>query len=272
MILCRYTTSERCIELIKDQRLYAANPVVDFNDPFEFCLGTVGEINREGLDRYYRNDLRPRLSSDLQKKLPEDLTNEAWETLKPTYKQKRKQDNEESIKDAVEKTIRIICFCDPDKIKNGGEDILLWSHYANGHKGVKIYFNTEHIKTISENLFPVFYSEERPGIDITDPNHENAEEVCRSIIQTKNKSWHYEQESRWIIHRDECIKENGRMYIPFLPEAIRRIDLGCRCNKREDIMAVLKENKAYKHVKMYDALVHEHKFALEYKEIELDNL
>lgn len=134
MILCRYTTSERCIELIKDQRLYAANPVVDFNDPFEFCLGTVGEINREDMDRHYRNNLRPRLSADLQKKLPEDLTNEAWETLKPTYKQKRKQDNEESIKDAVEKTIRIICFCDPDKIKNGGEDILLWSHYANGRQ------------------------------------------------------------------------------------------------------------------------------------------
>lgn len=269
MILCRYTTSDRCIEIIKDQRLYAANPVVDFNDPIELFPGIVGEPDREKLSHYWRNDLRPRLSPVQQQLLQTDIPDEAWERLQRTYRPRLKEAVEENIQDASER-LRIICFCMPDNIDDG-DDILLWSHYADGHKGVKIYFETKDIKIQSTNLFPVTYSVNRPRIDISDPKNDNAENVYKAILKTKNKSWHYEQEVRWIISKLECLNIDGNLFIPVSPEAIRRIDMGCRCNKIDRIFSELKKNESYKHIKLYKTSVHEYKYSLDYNELDLDN-
>lgn len=164
-------------------------------------------------------------------------------------------------------TLRIICFCDPDKIKYDGDDILLWSHYGDKHKGVRIFFETDEIEIISRNLFRVVYSFDRASIDITDLREFNksVEDAYRATFKTKNKSWEYEQEVRWIINLIECKQEDGRSYIPILHKAIRRIDFGCKC-KRDEIVSIL-DNDAYRHVKLYKALVHEHKFSLNYEEI-----
>lgn len=264
MILCRYTTCERCAEIIENQRLYAANPI-DFNDPFELLAGIIGEPDREEMSEYYRKNLRPRLSLQQQQMLPDGLTEEAWETIQETYKPALKEEIEKFHRNAGE-ALRVICFCDPEKIKSGGDDILLWSHYAKEHRGVRIFFETDHIQTLSTNLFPVVYSPERVHIDITNPNNDDIEEKYRAVIRTKNKSWQYEQEVRWIISKQECSNDSGKTYINILPTAIQRIDFGCRCDSENIALTALKENKAYKHVKLYKTSVHEHRFSLNYNE------
>ena len=167
-------------------------------------------------------------------------------------------------------TLRIICFCDPNKIKNEGDDVLLWSHYGDKHKGVRIFFETEDIKIISKNLFPINYSFERASIDITDPREvtKRAEEAYSTILKTKNKSWEYEQEVRWLINLEECTQENDRSYIPLEPKAIRRIDFGCRYEGKRIIPLLKDDNSVYQHVELYNALVHEHKFSLKYEKID----
>jgi len=163
-------------------------------------------------------------------------------------------------------TLRIICFCDPDEIKEG-DDILLWSHYGDKHKGIRIFFETDEIKILSANIFRVVYSLDRASIDITDLSELNkrVEDAYRTVFKTKNKSWGYEQEVRWIINLQECSQDNGCSYIPLLSKAIRRIDFGCKC-QRDEIISIL-DNNAYRHVKLYKALVHEHKFFLNYEEV-----
>jgi hypothetical protein len=39
---------------------------------------------------------------------------------------------------------------------------LMWSHYADGHKGFCLEFDTQKCKLLSEKLFPVTYSDEYP--------------------------------------------------------------------------------------------------------------
>ena len=90
--------------------------------------------------------------------------------------------------------------------------------------------------------------------------------MCHFFYNYQNKSWEYEHEVRWIINIDECSQENERSYIPLDPKAIRRIDFGCKCES-EKIIFLLKDRDEYQHIQLHKALVHEHMFSLQYKEI-----
>ncbi len=266
MILCKYLKSDGCLNILEAKRLRAANPI-DFNDPFELYPGIIGEPDREKIAFYFQNNLRPRLSPDILQRLPNDLTDAAWGRIRQTYKQGLKEEILKSLLYAA-KTLRIVCFCDPSKIKDG-DDILLWSHYSEGHQGLRIFFETNDIEIQSTNLFPVNYSLERARIDITDPNNDNPKKAYEAVTTTKNESWSYEREIRWIISRQECIEDNGCSYIPLPPKAIRRIDMGCRCDISKKVISLLTTNKEYEHVKLYNALLHEYRFSLNYNEVEI---
>lgn len=269
MILCQYRSNDACLDIIKNQRLLATDPTT-FNDPFEIYPGIIGKPDKGKTLRHICNDVLPRFSSATKEALPEfdgeivlgdTALNKVLRNLGPALK-----DEIDNGLERASQTLRIICFCDPDEIK-GGNDILLWSHYGDKHKGIRIFFETDEIKILSKNLFRVVYSLDRASIDITDLSEFNkrAENAYRTVFKTKNKSWGYEQEVRWIINLQECSQEKGCSYIPLLPKAIRRIDFGCKC-QGDEIVSIL-DNNAYKHVKLYRALVHEHKFSLNYGEV-----
>jgi len=274
MILCKYLDSAGCLDIIKNQRLLATDPIT-FNDPFEIYPGITGKPHKDKILRYIRNDLLPRLSSATKVVLPDfngefvlrdddAVSKKVGRDLKPALMGEIKKGLERASQ-----TLRVICFCDPSKIKDG-DDILLWSHYGDKYKGVRIFFETDDIKILSKNLFPVSYSFERASIDITDPGEigTKAEAAYRHILQTKNKSWEYEQEVRWTINLVECTQEDGRSYILLEPKAVRRIDFGCRCESEKVIPLLKDDDNAYQHLKLYKALVHEHRFSLKYQEID----
>ncbi len=261
MILCKYLGSDG-LDIIKNQRLLATDPII-LNDPFEMYPGIIGKPDKNKTLRYFYNDLLPKISSTTKAALSDFDDDAASKNVERDMKPAIMKVIEENLMIAS-KTLRIICFCDPSKIKDG-DDVLLWSHYGDKHKGVRIFFETDDIKILSNNLFPVSYSFERASIDITDTAEFKTEDAYRTIIKTKNKSWEYEQEVRWIVSLRECRQEDGRSYIPLLPNAIRRIDFGFRY-EGDKIISIL-DNNAYRHVKLYRALVHEHKFSLNYEEI-----
>ncbi|MCX5633328.1 MAG: DUF2971 domain-containing protein [Phycisphaerae bacterium] len=264
MILCKYLGSDGCVDIIKNQRLLAADPT-NLNDPFEIKPGVIGTPDKVKTLRYFYNELLPERYSDTKVALPIFNDDAALKKIEQDLKPAIIEQIEKNLIWAS-KTLRIICFCNPIKIKDG-DDVLLWSHYSDKHKGMRIFFETDEIKTLSNNLFPVDYSFERPNFDITDPASKIKIEDARRIIKTKNKSWEYEQEVRWIISLQECIQKDGRSYIPLSPKAIRRIDFGCKCESEKVIPLLKDDDNAYQHVKLYKALVHERRYSLKYKEI-----
>ena len=277
MILCKYLDSKGYLDIINNQRLLATDPTT-FNDPFEMYPGIIGKPDKDKTLRYLLNDFLTRLSSATKVAEPDfkgEFVLRDEDAFSKKVEQNMKPGLEREVKNGLERasqTMRMICFCDPKEIKDG-DDILLWSHYGDKHKGVRIFFETDDIKILSTNLFQVVYSLERACIDITDLSastfNKNVEDAYLNTFKTKNKSWEYEKEIRWIINLQECIQEDGRSYIPLSPKAIRRIDLGCKC-KSEKVIPLLKEyGNAYQHIKLYEALVHEHRYSLKYKEIDL---
>ena len=144
---------------------------------------------------------------------------------------------------------------------------LLWSHYANGHKGVVVEFCSE--VGIFAAARKVTYIEGRPSVNIA---IDNPEYLIRNAVFTKGLEWAYEKEWR-IISRwkgvnpnimpgsingelyDFIQNQNGPSYYSFNPAAIKSVILGTEMppedylwltniiNKREEKMTIMKAKR-----------------------------
>ncbi|MGV8900244.1 MAG: DUF2971 domain-containing protein [Burkholderiaceae bacterium] len=147
-------------------------------------------------------------------------------------------------------------------------DALLWSHYANGHKGICLEFESEELEL--ENVFicsEVRYLEEPPYKDIflrlthelgsfvrpwDNHHHSNEEgdafytkqlsELMRGNLLVKSKKWGYEEEYRMISSKSGCHS--------FDPKALKRVIFGCKTSV-SDVESVhnILSRADYKHVK-----------------------
>jgi hypothetical protein len=258
------------LDVIKNNRLLASDPMT-FNDPFEIMPGLIGTPDRTQTLEEVQNVLS-RYSSAVRQVIPEfdgQFVLPDKDAVFANIEQNLKPGLQQEIVAGLQRasqTIRIICFCDPGKLKDE-DDVLLWSHYGDGHKGARIFFETDGIKTYSTNLFAVNYSHDRACIDITNPGNiiTEADAAYRKTFQTKNKNWEYEREVRWIINLVECIQKDRHSYIEFKPHALRRIDFGYKCESKADVKSLLEDD--YRHTELYEASMHESKFSLVYKKV-----
>src|SRR4030042_1765333 len=139
MILCKYLESDGGLDIINNQRLKATDPIT-FNDPFEMYPGIIGKPDKDKTLQYFYSDLLPRLSSATKEALP-DFDGKSILIDGDAFSKKVEQNLKPGLMGEIDKglerasqTLRITCFCDPNKIEEG-DDILLWSHYGDKHKG-----------------------------------------------------------------------------------------------------------------------------------------
>ncbi len=152
------------------------------NDPFE-CLGY---INRK-FDKSELNNFRERIIST-----PNKFT--SWYQL-----------NDDELERRINKfrsdKIKEYAFCALSKVP---DDILMWSHYADGHKGFVIEVTLTDVFD-TYNLQKVNYKKQLPSLDLevfADFNLGNDSHMNYLIgdLSVKHKSWSYEKEFR-IWHK-----------------------------------------------------------------------
>lgn len=120
---------------------------------------------------------------------------------------------------------------------------LMWSHYADSHKGfcIEYDFSEPEADVLSKLPLPVFYSENRPLVPwkaAIDNSVENMEEAYAEIMMgllTKDKEWEYENEWRILIEATEDSE--------FAMPKVSCIYLGASIEKenRDKIVAIAKE-------------------------------
>ena len=76
------------------------------------------------------------------------------------------------------------------------KDILMWSHYANSHRGICLQFFA--IGNALESSQPVRYKAVRPVVNPVSQSHD---EMLDHAIFTKSDHWEYEQEWRFIQYK-----------------------------------------------------------------------
>ena len=160
--------------------------------------------------------------------------------------------------------IRVACFSEFDKYDEFFKQIVMWSHYADNHKGFCVEYDLELLKKdiqfsledyqfyykkseylleknialIKAGLFPVEYTCNRINIPITklkklefdsqgnQGNNCNINELIYKTFIVKSANWNYEKEWRLIV--DGKISNFYDNKLPF-PYA-KRIYLGCKAN------------------------------------------
>ena len=85
---------------------------------------------------------------------------------------------------------------------------MMWSHYADGHKGFCIEYDFSKMTDLSLLPFPVVYTDKRikmPWKAAIHPSKEETIETAKTMMTallTKDAEWSYEQEWRILVQQD----------------------------------------------------------------------
>jgi len=100
---------------------------------------------------------------------------------------------------------QILCFSNPATVN---DDILMWSHYADKWKGVRLGFDllfenhrpVTYVVTSPYSLSPISYSKTRPIIDLAKIEEIEGDPLYNcfyyDLLHTKSDAWKYECEWR----------------------------------------------------------------------------
>jgi Protein of unknown function (DUF2971) len=281
MIIFRYLASHS-LETLKDARLKVVR-ISSFNDPFECMYRASGVMTRAKAREYFRAKLERReFLADLMHSQPQLASfKSARRFLKANLDRYADElvRNYDSIKEAspeereavMDHAFRVVCFS-----SSGArplDEILLWSHYTDKHKGVRIGFEFPAELTKAFRISPITYQDERVAVDLTDDSQEaSVKQALLLSTKVKSTAWAYEKEYRLMTVLSFCVVERGADNIPieYLPIErgwVRRIDFGARCNRqaRRSILDIAK--KDYPHAECFQADYHKTDYALTYTKL-----
>jgi len=140
------------------------------------------------------------------------------------------------------------------------DDLLMWSHYSNSHRGVCLEFDASVEETIFWEAFKIIYQEEYPVVNIMDMG--KADEFRKALL-TKSPHWMYEEERRVLKMNDE----GGPGYYQFAPKLLTGIILGARMAE-EDKMILSRWMGTYPTVvSIYQAKLHGSRYKLDITEV-----
>jgi len=305
MTLFKYTNPKNGLMILQERKLRFTQPL-SFNDPFDSApIVSLDCSNSELYELIAQHlDNNPEIydlliqKSALQEyeKLPEylksliscdDIKNfgskyiiEKFSSYKKVLETLNYEDVKKSAKELVVYLLanQIGIFCLSDIHNN----LLMWSHYADSHKGIVIGFDRDYeLFNLKINDFTklrkVKYTSDRPHVNFKLTNHSIEEnmKLAEKIYFTKSSEWEYELEYRVIKILDHVTKtENYDQnefpihLFPFSESAIKSVIIGDRVTK-ENITKVLDtlSTNNYDHVEIFYAFLTDNKYKLELKKI-----
>lgn len=215
MTIYKYLHPDR-IDVLENSQI-RFSPFEELNDPFE-CLPNFSKYKREKQE-FVKREFRERIGREIP---PSTLI----ATLKPLY-------------DKISETPKffgesLIMLC----LSKSNNNSLMWSHYADSHKGFVIGFDSESSFFEPNNgksihgLREVKYSKIREDVIIKNLD-EDIIKNFENFFFTKSIDWKYEEELRIFAHPDyasERIKVNGSeiCLFKFPNDCVKEVILGCR--------------------------------------------
>ena len=147
----------------------------------------------------------------------------------------------------IENEIGIVCFSETPC------NVLMWSHYADGHRGFVLEFEMDESKleqvtysTIAPQLPP---ETEGPGRDAI------LKDVGHRALKTKSIDWAYEREWRRIVHYNkptsDVQKDGECYYLTFSSSALKSLFVGLRQEKTDDEIKKILEDAGFPKLPIY---------------------
>jgi hypothetical protein len=146
------------------------------------------------------------------------------------------------------------------------DDILMWSHYADKHKGFVLQFDKSRIDSW-RYCSPVIYQGQYPTFKEFIPLIHRLD-LHKLFLLRKSKHWDYEHEWRVIIDLGDEFNNEERRKIKFPENVMTGVIFGCQMQDldRGRIRLWLKDKM--ENIKLYQAVKKEDEFALKIEPIE----
>lgn len=185
--------------LVQHQLFFASRK--SFNDPFDCVIPSLSQIPGTFLKRF--------VEEFVDSKFPKASEVEKLKMMSKLMSVNALEEISQRLQDEVDKA-GIVCF---SKVR---DDILMWAHYAEKHKGLCLEFDGSSNCMFFGEAQPVEYEDYTPI-----PLHEDKTRQMTRVILTKSKHWIYEKEYR--IFRPEMA---GRK-LDYPIELLTGIIFGC---------------------------------------------
>jgi uncharacterized protein YktA (UPF0223 family) len=214
-ILYKYMSFEVSKKVLINNQL-RVTPANQFNDPFDMLPGElVGE--------------KPIITKD-------GITSRDYDVGEEFYFE---------IRDNYSELFGVTCF---SKFR---ENILMWSHYADSHKGIVIGFDSKKLWNNLEDYFKVIYQRKRVltpyDIAVGKANYEKQYKHYKKLIRSKFEEWNYEKEYRLINKFENCKYDgiNDLYFFNFKDSTINEIILGAEMDitAKNNIRNIIKDKK-----------------------------
>lgn len=237
----------------------------DFNDPFESSSCYQIDNSKAG-EQFIGRMVRGKYSTPSRRIA-------AVQQIKNRFNTPRPPD------EAHKSIIRQVGACCLSEVR---DSILMWSHYANEHKGICIGFDTS--KSMFKLAWQVEYLNEFPVV--SRPSDSN-DTLLKKTLLSKAACWAYEKEWRIIkrtltleeknhsLRRDGLSNEDIRQLTDgrgpgdysFPKEAIKEIYLGARIDAAQRKKVIEYVRDANLSIPIYDVRTNLHSYSLEFHSI-----
>jgi hypothetical protein len=195
-----YSYNEHTESIFTKNKVYFQSPR-EFNDPFDTKCKYVFEGSEQEKKSFLLN---------LQSENPERISAEITDYVLSHPNGEKEFLGRMDYLDPIRRNVGIYCLT----AKNNS--ILMWSHYADSHKGFCIKFSTTN--NFFVKAFKIYYTDQLPVNNILSPNTVNQTE---KEFLSKADDWAYEEEYR-------IIESRGAGTYPFPDNALTGVIFGCR--------------------------------------------
>ena len=225
----------------------------EFNDPFDMkCRFIVEGTEQERLARYTLliNEQMPNGSPD-DKQI-------AIGNLMTATRQEMEERCQRSVS-GIRQTTGIYCFA------GNAKSVLMWSHYADKHRGVCLQFDTSRDFPVLSRAVRVIPArgENLPTVNYIVGFMDHIE----GMLLSKHERWEYEQERRIVLYG-----QSGR-YMEIRPDSLRSIIIGLHATEAsiEWIRELLADRSAagFPRVSVLQAHAHPTKYKLVFRRRDL---
>jgi len=211
-------------DIIVNSRLYLSSPE-SFNDPFDMKprVSVEGDLSSLLTKINSLPAPSPQAKQDAIRKAQAIWNEQGWPGIS----------NEFRIQESAEGLFRgtgvfcfsTFCIASEDSTasrESGPRNNLMWSHYADSHRGVCLQFQVFNYPLILRRLVRVTYSDSFPTINWISPTFE---QECLYAATNKHSHWSYETEWRHIQ------LNSAGSYLHFEPSFLSGIILGAKISE-----------------------------------------
>lgn len=227
--LFRYRSllSDYDLENIKNQQFYLAHPD-EMNDPYESAFtwdyrklsddvlkdGRIWEMGKGFYGTLSKAEIiRVRGAKDSQREIlklveeknPNSVGLALMDSLLTQLAEEQGKMMQQKLEKQVKDGIKFCCF------SSRNDSILMWSHYADQHKGICVEYNFDQYR-LKNSLYPVHYSDQVTDIGKYLVRKEPSMIVPVLAVVQKALDWHYERE--WRLAITHGIMDQNFVYSP----------------------------------------------------------